>query len=337
MLTVLGLVVCLALVWYTRHVFLLAFAGVLLAVLFSSLAQLVCRYTRLPYRWSLALVLVLLAVAVGLGVWLLGQQIAQQASDLVRSLPQSIERLRRQLQQYAWGEWLVHHVVQGQSMLSESDLFARITGVASSTVSFVAGIAVVLFVGVYGAAESGLYVDGMTRLAPIAYRQRFRTVLLTVGYNLRWWLWGQLATMTMVGVLVGVGLGLLGIPQALALALLAFALDLIPNVGPVLAAIPGLMLASTQGTGTLLYAVALYWGVQILEGYVVLPLIQRKTVWLPPAVGLLSILLFGLIGGPIGVLVAAPLSVALMTLVKMLYVEDLLGDCSLDVPGAPPR
>ena len=83
----------------------------------------------------------------------------------------------------------------------------------------------------------------------------------------------------------------------------------------------------------LLYVVLLYAAVQMLESYLVLPLVQLRTVWLPPVLSILAVVLMGVLAGMVGVLVAAPLCVALMVLVKMLYVEDWLGDRDIEVPG----
>jgi predicted PurR-regulated permease PerM len=140
-----------------------------------------------------------------------------------------------------------------------------------------------------------------------------------------------------VGIMTATGLWLLGVEFALVLGILAMLLELVPNLGPVMAAIPALLLASGQGGAQMAYVTLLYFGVQTIESYVLLPLVQQKMVWLPPAITIFAVVLLGMLTGIGGVLFAAPLTVVLMVLIKTLYVEDALGDRSIEVPGEERR
>jgi predicted PurR-regulated permease PerM len=279
-------------------------------------------------------VLVLVAL-IGLILLVFGAQLSQQVGELAQTLPESMAALHERLQQTQWGRWLLDEAPGASQVLSQTDAFSRMTGAATSLMHGLVGLIVVLFVGLYGAAAPGMYLEGMVRLFPFSRRERAREALQTLGYSLRRWLLGQLFTMLLVGVLIGVGLWLLGVRQALALGLIAFVLELIPNFGPVLAAVPALLIAWSQGTTTLVYVLVLYVGAQALESYVVNPLVQQRAVWMPPILTLLAIVFFGLIGGLIGAFVATPLMLSIVVLVKLLYVEDLLGDRSIEVPGEP--
>lgn len=112
----------------------------------------------------------------------------------------------------------------------------------------------------------------------------------------------------------------------LLLGLIAGLLSFIPNIGPVLAVIPALLLASLEGGRTVLYVAALYLFIQALESYVFTPWMQQRIVSVPPALTIAVQLLFGLLAGTLGLLLATPLAAVGMVLVRMLYVEDLLGD-----------
>ena len=114
--------------------------------------------------------------------------------------------------------------------------------------------------------------------------------------------------------------------MALVLGLIAGLLSFIPNIGPVLAVIPALLLASLEGGRTVLYVAGLYLFVQALESYVFTPFMQQRIVSIPPALTIGVQLLFGLLAGTLGLLLATPLAALGMVLVRMLYVEDLLGD-----------
>jgi predicted PurR-regulated permease PerM len=309
--------------------FLLAFAGVLLGVFLHGLSDWLRQHSGLGYHWSLAAVVVSLLVLLGLAGWLLGAQISAQVSQLVQALPESLNQLRSQLERYPWGKWILSQAPDSGSLLGQGDALSRVTGFASSVLSVIGGIAVIVFVGLYAAVEPGFYRRGVEHLVPPARRGRAREVHAALGHALRWWLVARLASMSVVGILVSIGLTLLGIPMALALGLLAFFLVIIPNIGPVLAAVPAILVAWSQGSTQALSVLGLYVGIEIVESYVLLPVIERRTVRLPPALSILNIVLFGMVGGVLGAVVASPLLVAGMVLVKMLYVEDTLGDHSV--------
>ena len=149
------------------------------------------------------------------------------------------------------------------------------------------------------------------------------------GFLLRW-LKARVLSMLIIGVLTTLGLWLLKVPMALALGLLAFCLVAIPNLGPVLASIPAILVAWSHGGDTLaLQTLGLFVGIETVESYILLPLLQRETVYLPPILSVIAVIFFGAIGGILGAFIAAPLLVVLMVLVKQLYVEDLLNDHSV--------
>jgi predicted PurR-regulated permease PerM len=135
---------------------------------------------------------------------------------------------------------------------------------------------------------------------------------------------GKLAAMIAVGLLTWLGLLALDIPLSLTLALLAALLTFFPNFGPVLSAVPAVLLGLLEGPARAAYVVALYLGVQTVESYILTPLIQRQTLSLPPALTLVAQVVLGTLAGAIGVAVATPLTVVLIVLVTHLYVEDVL-------------
>ena len=149
---------------------------------------------------------------------------------------------------------------------------------------------------------------------------------------LRLWLKGQLIAMVVVGLLTGVGLWLLGMRSALALGLLAGLLEFIPFAGPLLAAVPAILLALAVGPDMALWVLLLYFAVQQFEGYVLTPLVQQYAVDLPGVILLFSLLGFGTLFGTLGVVLAAPLSVVTFVLVKRLYVIEAL-HTQTPIPG----
>jgi predicted PurR-regulated permease PerM len=149
---------------------------------------------------------------------------------------------------------------------------------------------------------------------------------------LRLWLKGQAIAMVVVGLMTGIGLWLLGMPSAFVLGLLAGLLEFIPFAGPIISAIPAILLALVVGPEMALWVGLLYLFVQQFEGNVLSPMIQQYAVDLPGVVLLFSLIGFGILFGTLGVILAAPLAVVTLVLVKRLYVIETL-DTPTPIPG----
>lgn len=326
---VLPLLILLYFVQHVAHALLLVFAGVLLAVFLGSVALFLRRYARLPRGVALAAgVLLVIGFLAGAG-WLVGPRVADQLGNLTQRLPASIQELRASVSQYPLGKTMLSQVPQGSQSLSElapSNLLGRITGVFSTALSMLTNVLVVIVVGLFLAINPPIYINGVTHLFPKEKREQVRAVFAAEERGLRWWLVGRLASMLVVGVLTGLGLWLVGMPLVFALGLIAGLLSFVPYVGPIVSAIPGLLVALTT-SGVSVWTVALvYVGVQLLESNAITPLIQQRAVSLPPALLVVVQLLGGLLAGLLGVLVATPLTVAIIILVQTVYVEGVLDD-----------
>lgn len=322
------------LLWQGTHVLLQAFAGVLFAIFLAELSERLSKTTGISYLWSLVLtVIAFLAIMGGIG-WLLASHLATQIAELTEKLPQSFQRIQEYLSQYPSGRLLLEKMPQATAdSLSQVDPFSRVTGLVSWMSGFLMSAVVILFVGIFGAAEPGIYKAGLMHLIPIQYRPRIEQALDAVGVNLRWWIVGQVVLMILVWVTTTIGLWLLGIPLALTLGLIAGILELIPYVGPWISAIPAVLIALLVGPWEMVLTLGLYLILHILEGYLFLPLVQREAVHLPPALALVAQVLLGELLGILGLFAAAPLTVAVVVFLKMLYVEDTLGDESVEVAG----
>ena len=143
------------------------------------------------------------------------------------------------------------------------------------------------------------------------------------GKALRLWLRGQLIAMVVVGLLTGSGLWALGMPSALTLGLMAGVLEFIPFAGPILSAVPAVLLALAVSPDLALWVLLLYFAVQQFEGSPELR-VQQYAVDLPGVVLLFSLLAFGALFGTLGVILAAPLTVVTYVLIKRLYVIETL-------------
>lgn len=329
-----AVVVLVLFVWYARDVLLLAFAGVLFGIFLRRLATWVSRHSPLGPSWALTLVaLALVGSFVGV-FWARGPGIAAEVRTLREQLPEAAKSLEARLAQYDWGQRAIEQAPSPRELLPDNpDAISRVTGVASRTFGAVASFAVILFLGLVFAATPGVYVRGLLALLPACRVTRAREVLIRLYDTLWWWLVGRLASMTFIGVVTGFGLWLLGVPLAFVLGLLAAFLSFIPNVGPVLSAVPAILLAFAQVPRLALWVALLYVGVQIVESFALDPYIDRKTVYLPPALTVIAQLVLAVFTGLLGVALATPLAAAAVVLVTMLYVQDVLGRRDIELPS----
>jgi predicted PurR-regulated permease PerM len=213
-------------------------------------------------------------------------------------------------------------------------------GVVSSTFGIIGNVVVVLGVGLFFALNPKLYSEGLVRLSPISYRTRTAAILGEVGSQLQWWFVGQLCSMVSIALLTYVGLTILGVPMAITLAMLAGLMNFIPNFGPIIAAAPAVLIAfAPQGDQTMLnparagWAIVMYIIIQLLEGWVITPFFQQRAVELPPALIVVSQVVFALLLGPIGLVLATPILAVAMVVVRMVYIEDVLGDRTAEAGG----
>ena len=301
------------LAWRVADALLLIFTGVLLAILLQRIAGWVHRVTRLPHGWALSLVIVVLAVAVlGIG-YTLGQSMAAQFHQFADRISGAVERLPGPLREQI--------ADQGRDA---SSWLSRLQTVASGVLFFLGDTVIVLFSAIYLAASPGVYRRGVILLVPPRGHQRAHEVLDVTGDALWRWLIGQLAAMAIVGLLVTGGLYLLGIPSALALGILAGLLEFIPLIGPVLAAVPAILIAFGQSPTDAVWVALLYLLIQQIEGNLITPLLQKRVVDLPPVITIGAIAAGGLLFGLLGMFLATPLAVVALVLVNMLYIEGKL-------------
>jgi len=315
-----------------REVFLLGFGATLIAVLLRALANPIRKRTPLNAAWSLGAAVIGLFVVISLAVWFVGNQVAAQFDQLSQILPKAWTATQTQLNAFPAGQWLLERVNEARndhSVASNLGLMAgrlgRLTRVGAGVI---ADLALVIVAGVYFAAQPSLYRDGLLKLVPAGARPRLADAVEEAGMSLRKWLVGTGLAMLGMGALVAVGASLLGLPAPLALGLVAGLAEFVPIIGAIISSIPGLLLASTQGSHLMLLTLVFYVAAHQFEGHVLIPLIQRRVVAVPPALTLFSVLAFGLLFGPLGVMLATPLAVVVLVMIKRLYLREEADDIS---------
>ncbi|TPE45112.1 AI-2E family transporter [Amaricoccus solimangrovi] len=309
-------------VWLLRDVLLLVFASILAACALRAAATSIHRRTGLGTGVSLALVGAVLLVMTAALLWWRGPALAEQAIETGRHVTSQIERITGGLEESAWGRFLLGQLRHAASAIR--GLTGSVPGFAVSVLGIGGSLLVGLVTAFSLAAAPGTYVSGALRLLPPCWRPRGREVLSEIGETLRGWVAGQLFDMAVVAVLIGSGLAFLGIPLAFTLSLIAGLLNFVPYVGALAGAVPAVAVALAQAPTDALWVCLLFLSVQMLEGNVIAPLIQKRAASLPPTLTILSQTVLGTVFGAFGIVVATPLLAAVVVATRMIYVEGVL-------------
>lgn len=314
---------------YEIDVILQLFGAVLFAIFLYGLSGWTRRYTKLSNALSVLLISFVLLSVLVLSVWLLAPSVSEQIKHLRDEMPESARKASEFLSQYSLGRTLIEQLPSADEAIqyvSNSSFLSRVGGIFSTTLGAIANFFIVLLLALYLAIEPGLYVKGFTKLFPIEQRARVREILYQIVDMLGWWLIGKFGSMLAIGILTWIGLSIIGVPLALTLGLIAGLLSFIPNFGPILSAVPAILLGFIDSPTSALYVIGLYIVVQLIESNLITPLIERRTVELPPALTIIFQLALSILIGGLGLVLATPLLAVVMVLVQTVYIQDVLGD-----------
>jgi predicted PurR-regulated permease PerM len=327
-----SVVVVLVFLWYAVDVVLLAFLGILAAILLRAPADWLAEKTGMRPGLALALVGLALLLVLAFTGFIFGKGVVAESLNLVDRIPEIVETAKERLRESELGGRAVAFAENaGAFSGGEMQFIGRGLGLIGSTFGAIANVLIVIFFAVFLAAQPRLYVDGFLYLVPKRKRAHAEKVMHEIGNVLRRWLVGQAFLGLVVGLITGLGLFFIGVPFALPLGVLAGLMEFVPYIGPFIAAVPALLVAFAENPQLGLWAAMLFLAVQSLESYILSPLVQHRAVYLPPAVVLFAQVVMGVMVGALGVAVATPLAAALLIAINMLYVEDVLGDKSASI------
>ncbi len=298
------------------RIFLLVFASIILAVLLRGIVDWLARHTPLGKVASAILIFMILAALMTIGIILM-PGIVSQFSRSTEVINVSVQRLERTVRGSELGNYIYL-----QASRNTSELLSAATSFFSGVLGFFADTLIVLAMGIYLAIDPRVYVENGIKLFRKKDRKRMQATLSEIGRSLRGWLLGRFLVMVIDGVGVTIALWILGIPLAVPFGILAGLLAFIPNLGPILSAVPALLVAYSIRPDLAIYTALAYMAVQFVENYLLGPLIDRMTVSLPPAFTIAFQLLASLLFGFLGLFLATPMAVAATILIKNLYVKD---------------
>lgn len=325
-----------AAVWALADVILLLFGAVLFAVILNMAAAPLQAALRLGPRAALTLACAGLLTLIVATAFYFGPGLVAEMRNVASTLPGAADRVTTHL-----GLGTVADLLRnGTAVSALGGLAARVIAWSTTIAGALGSLLLVLFGGVYLAIAPRLYRDGFLKLVPPGIQPNVGAMLDDAGEALRRWLRGQVLAMLLVGVFTGLGLWLVGVQSAFALGLIAGLAEFVPILGPIIAAIPALLIASNQDMQTVLLALAVLVVVQQVESNLIAPLIADRMVSIAPAVALFAVVAMGVLFGPLGLLLGFPLAVVFDVAVRRLYVRDTLGKQVkiMDKPAAsPPR
>ncbi|MGP9812567.1 AI-2E family transporter [Rhodopseudomonas sp. NSM] len=320
-----------ALLVLAPDVFLVIFAGLLLGVFFGGGGDWLATRTGIGRGWGVGLFVLLIVLLLSGAVLGFAPMATEQFDRLVEELPSAVDRLTARVKEYPWGEEILRRS-QPSALISRENTTTAVTTTFGALGNFV----IMLFIGLYVALDPETYRKGVVAMLAPSVREAGDDVLRKATNTLKKWLVAKLMAMAVVGVLTWLGLWIVGVPLAAILGLIAALLAFIPNIGPILAAAPAIMMALTEGPTMVLLVVAVYLVVQTIESYLITPLIQQEQVSLPPVLVISMQLLMGALFGLIGLALATPLAALGMTLIRETYIRRYL-EKETETSAAPTR
>jgi predicted PurR-regulated permease PerM len=314
----------------TAAIWLLLFTSALLALYLGAVADFVHRHTRLDRRVAFWLAVILsLGMGVGL-VALLVPPVVEQTQQLIGILPstaraaqQAIQGLVARFPSIAQFWAPVQQNILSSLTEQASGLLNGVLPRVVGVLELVATVLSVVVMAIYLAIEPTVYREWVVALFPPQHRELVRDVAGDLGAKLKDYIVAQLLTMVILGALTAIGLRVIGVPYWLTFGVFSAAAAIVPVYGVMLSTtIPALfVLGTTNGPVRALFVLGLGVLIHVIEGNFISPNIMSKRIDLPPVLTMMAVLIFGSLLGPVGLLVAVPLLVAIMVLVQRLLVN----------------
>lgn len=301
----LGLAAAMALVVLLIQPLLIIFAGLVFASMLDGGVRLLGRALKIPRGFRLLIVVLLSIAFVVIVFYMTGVQIAAQAEQLRVTLEVQANRLG------AWASGM--GIMPGRSDLTgmiQQGLgsVGRLTSAVGTAVGAIGSLFMVLIIGLFIAMEPRIYDRGLQWMVPSDSRREFALTIERMAQTMRRLLAGRLLGMLFEGVLTWMMLAIAGVPMALLLGIITGLLAFIPNIGAFLSGVLMVAVGFSAGYETGLWAIVIYFGVQTFDGYVLLPMVARRTVDLPPALTLSAQILASTLFGVLGLALADPMT-----------------------------
>ncbi len=300
-------------------VLLLILAGALIALYFYGVAGFFERKLHCSSRTAIKVSVIINLLVLAGAIWFVGARIQAQTSELAQTLPSTIEQLKEQIGSTALGSQLL---LQFNSSGDSTKTLTIVKRFFSSSFGILSDLYIVALIAIFFIVSPKVYTNGMVKLLPVKAKEKGADIINKIGDILKKWLKAQLFGMIFIGVLTAIGLIIIGMPMVFPLSIIAGLLNVMPNFGPLIALIPGVLIGLLKGPTTAIIVACMYTFIQFIQTAVSQPLLQKKMINISPALVIIGQVAFGLLAGFWGVLLATPLLAILTVLVQELYINE---------------
>ena len=283
---------------------LLIFAAIVTAAILDGGTRLLGRVLPIGRGWRLLIVCLSVLLFMIWTAMFAGSQIAAQAVSLQSVVMAQIERLAAWASDHGMGSFQLDTKTISDNF---AGTFGRVTAAVGSVVGAFTSLVMILVLGVFIAIEPRLYERGVAWMLPMKNRENFYITTARMAFTLRRLMAGRLLGMFVEGVGTWLACMAVGIPMAALLGLLTGLLAFIPNIGAIVSGVLLVLVGFSAGTDAGLWAIAIYLVVQTVDGYLIVPMVAKKTVDLAPALVLGAQILFGALLGIMGLFLADPI------------------------------
>ncbi|WP_293700898.1 MULTISPECIES: AI-2E family transporter [unclassified Sphingopyxis] len=283
---------------------LLIFAAIVMAAILDGGTRLLGRILPIGRGWRLLIVCLSVLLFMVWTAMFAGSQIAAQALSLQSVVMAQIERLAAWASDHGMGSFQLDTKTISDNF---AGTFGRVTAAVGSVVGAFTSLVMILVLGVFIAIEPRLYERGVAWMLPMKNRENFYITTARMGFTLRRLMAGRLLGMFVEGVGTWLACMAVGIPMAALLGLLTGLLAFIPNIGAIVSGVLLVLVGFSAGVDAGLWAIVIYLVVQTVDGYLIVPMVAKKTVDLAPALVLGAQILLGALLGIMGLFLADPI------------------------------
>ena len=300
----LGLALAIGLIAWLAQPILLIIGGMVFAAMLDGGARLLGRILPIPRGFRLAIVML---AAVAFLYWtaaLTGTQLAQQAAALQTIIENQLIWLEQKAREMGFAISAADVKDISSQILGS---VGRVTAAVSSAVGTITNMVMMLVLAIFIAAEPRLYERGIAWMLPLGAREHFYGTCSKIGFTLRRLMAGRLLGMAIEGVGTWMLLALGGVPMAALLGVITGLLAFLPNIGAIVSGVLIILVGFSAGFDAGLYAIFVYFVVQIIDGYLIVPMVAKRAVDMAPALVLGAQILFGALFGILGLALADPI------------------------------
>ncbi|MFW2831210.1 AI-2E family transporter [Sphingomonas sp. ID0503] len=299
-----ALIVAVVALWFLIQPILLIVAALVFAAMLDGGARLIGKVLPIGRGWRLAMVCIGVFAFLAWTFYFTGSTLAAQFDALRAVVTSQVNRLL----DWAHGLGLATGGPQvneiGKQLMGS---LGQVTSFVGSALGALSSVAMILVLGIFIAIEPRLYERGLAWMLPMESRQPFYVTAGRMARNLRLLMFGRLVGMAVEGVFTGIFAAMVGIPMAALLGLLTGLLAFLPNIGAIVSGVLLVLVGFSAGFEPGIWAIVIYVSVQTIDGYLIVPMVAKRSVDLAPALVLGAQLLFGAAFGIMGLFLADPI------------------------------